>query len=574
MPEVITRKPQAVWAGDNIPPILEKIYTNRGLTSLADLPRSLRELMPWTGLLGIEKAAARLVQAVLQDEEITVVGDFDADGATATVVSMLALRSFGAHRVNYQVPNRFDFGYGLSAELVEHIVQTEKPAVILTVDNGIASHDGVTAANNHGIDVIITDHHLPPPTVPDAWAIVNPNQVGDEFPSKNLAGVGVAFYLMLCVRAQFRALDYFNDKDLAEPNLAELLDLVAIGTIADVVPLDVNNRLLVSQGLQRIVAGWARPGVYALLQVAKRDAKYATAEDISFGLAPLLNAAGRLVDIGIGIDCLDADDLVKALPMAEELRDINQQRRQIESKMLDQAQAALDDLGLRKKLPQGVCLYDPDWHQGVVGIIASRVVDSYQRPALIMTRATAQELKGSARSVAGVHIRDVLVRVDQLEPGIMVKFGGHAMAAGVTILECNFARFAELFNQAVGEVFDCETYKAELLVDGELASDELNLPMADLLQRAGPWGNGFEEPCFYNKFTLLSQRIVGEKHLQLVLGLPNNSKVMLKAIAFNVDLARWPDWQCQQVGLAYRLRTNRFRGQISLQLLVMDLQAL
>jgi len=499
-----------------------------------------------------------------------VVGDFDADGATSTALTVLALRSMGGATVDYLVPNRFEDGYGLSPEVVEQAA-ARGAELIVTVDNGISSHAGVDVAHAKGMQVLVTDHHLPGETLPAAEAIVNPNLRGCAFPSKSLAGVGVAFYLMLALRARLRDSGWFEQRALAMPNLAELLDLVALGTVADVVPLDANNRILVYQGLNRIRAGKCRPGIRALLEVANRDARQLAANDLGFALGPRLNAAGRLDDMSIGVALLLSDDIAQARMLANDLDALNQTRREIEQGMQVEALQLCDQLERTStELPYGLAMYHPEWHQGVVGILASRIKERFHRPVIAFAPAGDGILKGSGRSVPGLHMRDALERLDMLNPGLMMKFGGHAMAAGLSLEEARFDEFRQRFGELVGEWLDPAMLEGVIWSDGELAMQELSLTTAELLREGGPWGQAFPEPTFDGKFRILQQRLVGEKHLKLMVE-PLGGGPLLDGIAFNVDTTLWPDSSVREVELAYKLDVNEFRGNRNVQLLIQHL---
>jgi single-stranded-DNA-specific exonuclease len=554
----------------NLSPLLTRLYAARGVSSLADLDKRLQALLPFTLFKGMPDAVAVLVEALQKQQPILVVGDFDADGATASSVAVLGLRALGAGPVDYLVPNRFEFGYGLTPEIVE-VALTRHPAVLVTVDNGISSIEGVAAAKAAGLKVVVTDHHLPAEQLPAADAIVNPSQPGCEFPSKAIAGVGVIFYVMMALRAALREQGWFN-ATRPEPNLAELLDLVALGTVADVVPLDANNRILVHQGLARIRAGRCRPGIRALLEVAGRPAQRLVSTDLGFIVGPRLNAAGRLDDMSLGIECLLTDNEPLALDIARELDSLNRDRKSIERDMQQQALTTLEAMDLADSdLPFGLCLFDAQWHQGVIGILASRLKDKYHRPVIAFADAGNGDLKGSARSVSGLHIRDALDAVAARQPGLISKFGGHAMAAGLSLPEANFEAFRIAFDNEVRRQLSAEDLTGRLLSDGELTQSEFNLDMASDLREAGPWGQHFPEPGFHGEFTLIQQRLVGERHLKMVLQVPGSSDV-LDAIAFNIDPQIWPNPEVKRVLLAYTLDVNEFRGRQSLQLMVRHLQ--
>ncbi|CAI0704507.1 Single-stranded-DNA-specific exonuclease recJ [Serratia ficaria] len=554
----------------SLPPLLRRLYALRGVQGEQELERSVKGMLPWQQLDGIDDAVGILQQALADRRRIMVVGDFDADGATSTALTVLALRSMGGGDVDYLVPNRFEDGYGLSPEVVEQAA-ARGAQLILTVDNGISSHAGVDVAHAKGMQVLVTDHHLPGDTLPAAEAIVNPNLRGCEFPSKSLAGVGVAFYLMLALRARLRDGGWFEQRALAMPNLAELLDLVALGTVADVVPLDANNRILVYQGLNRIRAGKCRPGIRALLEVANRDARQLAANDLGFALGPRLNAAGRLDDMSVGVALLLSDDIAQARMLANDLDALNQTRREIEQGMQVEALQLCDQLERTStELPYGLAMYHPEWHQGVVGILASRIKERFHRPVIAFAPAGDGILKGSGRSVAGLHMRDALERLDTLNPGLMMKFGGHAMAAGLSLEEAKFDEFRQRFGELVGEWLDPAMLEGVIWSDGELAMQELSLTTAELLREGGPWGQAFPEPTFDGRFRILQQRLVGEKHLKLMVE-PLGGGPLLDGIAFNVDTALWPDSSVREVELAYKLDVNEFRGNRNVQLLIQHL---
>ncbi|CUZ83543.1 single-stranded-DNA-specific exonuclease RecJ [Serratia marcescens] len=554
----------------SLPPLLRRLYALRGVQAEQELERGVKGMLPWQQLDGIDDAVSLLQQALADGRRIMVVGDFDADGATSTALTVLALRSMGGASVDYLVPNRFEDGYGLSPEVVEQAA-ARGAELIVTVDNGISSHAGVDVAHAKGMQVLVTDHHLPGETLPAAEAIVNPNLRGCGFPSKSLAGVGVAFYLMLALRARLRDSGWFEQRALAMPNLAELLDLVALGTVADVVPLDANNRILVYQGLNRIRAGKCRPGIRALLEVANRDARQLAANDLGFALGPRLNAAGRLDDMSIGVALLLSDDIAQARMLANDLDALNQTRREIEQGMQVEALQLCDQLERTStELPYGLAMYHPEWHQGVVGILASRIKERFHRPVIAFAPAGDGILKGSGRSVPGLHMRDALERLDMLNPGLMMKFGGHAMAAGLSLEEARFDEFRQRFGELVGEWLDPAMLEGVIWSDGELAMQELSLTTAELLREGGPWGQAFPEPTFDGKFRILQQRLVGEKHLKLMVE-PLGGGPLLDGIAFNVDTTLWPDSSVREVELAYKLDVNEFRGNRNVQLLIQHL---
>ncbi|MCU1719626.1 single-stranded-DNA-specific exonuclease RecJ [Pseudomonas sp. 5P_3.1_Bac2] len=551
-----------------LPPLLTRLYASRGVQSAAELDKGLARLIPYQQLKGMDAAVQLLVEALQQRQRILIVGDFDADGATASSVGVLGLRMLGVAHVDYLVPNRFEYGYGLTPEIVA-VALERRPDLLLTVDNGISSVDGVAAAKAAGLKVLVTDHHLPGPQLPAADAIVNPNQPDCSFSSKALAGVGVMFYVLLALRARLRELGWFT-LERPEPNLAELLDLVALGSVADVVPLDANNRILVHQGLARIRAGRARPGLRAILQVAGRDHRRITSTDLGFILGPRLNAAGRLDDMALGIECLLCDDESLASDMAVQLDQLNQDRKAIEQGMQREALAQLKDLPV-DDMPFGLCLFEPDWHQGVIGILASRLKERYHRPTIAFADAGDGLLKGSARSVPGLHIRDALDAVAARHPQLISKFGGHAMAAGLSLPQENFPAFAAAFDAEVRRQLEADDLTGRLLSDGSLSIEEFHLPLAKELRNAGPWGQHFPEPLFHGVFQLVQQRIVGERHLKVVVKTECGSR-QLDGIAFGVDRDVWPNASVRWVELAYKLDVNEFRGQESVQLLIAHIE--
>ncbi|HHF3008805.1 single-stranded-DNA-specific exonuclease RecJ [Vibrio diabolicus] len=562
---------------DSIPPILKRIYINRGITDPAQLETSARGLHSYQKLGGIEQAVELLFQAIKEQKRIIVVGDFDADGATSSALSVLALRMLGSHNVDYLVPNRFEDGYGLSPEVVDQALELGAE-MIMTVDNGVSSIEGVRYAKENGITVLVTDHHLPGQVLPDVDAMVNPNLESCHFPSKALAGVGVAFYLMMALCVHMRKHNWFTEQGMQEPKLMELIDLVALGTVADVVPLDENNRILVHQGLQRIRAGKARPGIQALIEVAKRDARRLVASDFGFALGPRINAAGRLDDMSFGVELLMCNNIHAARRMASELDGLNQTRKEIEEGMKQEAMAFCERLqfGEGSELPYGLALFQRDWHQGVIGILASRIKEKFHRPVIAFADGGEGTIKGSCRSIPGLHMRDALDFIDTQNPGLIIKFGGHAMAAGLTIKEQDFERFSRLFDEVVKKELDEAALKGVIMSDGELKPEEFSMHVAEQLRSGGPFGQAFPEPIFDGEFKVLHQKLVGEKHLKLMLeplykGHPTN--VMIDGIAFNVDLRRWPDASVKTVRLAYKLDVNEFRGNQSLQLMIDHIEA-
>ncbi|WP_299180136.1 single-stranded-DNA-specific exonuclease RecJ [uncultured Neptuniibacter sp.] len=567
---VITQRPVAdphlpVFLQTN--PVLARIYASRGIHDLSGLGRNLSELLPDSGMLGIEEAVSRLQRAIEQQQRILIVGDFDCDGATSTAVAVLALRMMGAAAVEYLVPNRFEYGYGLSPEIVVEAVK-RSPDLLITVDNGISSIDGVAAANLAGLDVIVTDHHLAGHSLPDACAIVNPNQPACSFSAKSTCGVGVIFYVMIALRRALQQSGWFQQQGLATPNLGELLDLVALGTVADVVPLEQNNRVLVYQGLQRIKAGRCRPGLTALIELSGRQQYKINSSDLGYALAPRLNAAGRLEDMSIGIECLLTDSESKARELADTLNELNQERKGIEQEMQQQALDLLAGLQLETdQLPFGLSLYEPEWHQGVIGILASRIKERTHRPVIAFAQGDEGELKGSARSIPGFHVRDGLDSIATQYPDLLRKFGGHAMAAGLTIKASDLSVFKQAFDTEVRRQLSEADLQQQVLTDGALNAEEMTLELAEMLRQAGPWGHQFPEPLFEGEFALLQQRVVGQRHLKMVLMEPV-SALAIDAIQFNADMDQWPDESVTTVRAVYRLDINEFRGRKTVQLLV------
>ncbi|WP_111497465.1 MULTISPECIES: single-stranded-DNA-specific exonuclease RecJ [Marinobacter] len=568
-PKKIIRRPvpdaSADW-GLQLPPLLKRLYQARGVRSDAELNYTLKALASPFDLRGIDRAVELIAEAIAGQQRILVLGDFDADGATSTTVAILGLQMMGAQAVDFRVPSRFSDGYGLTPGIIDRLEQEGAlPDLLITVDNGIAAVDGVAAALKKGMRVVVTDHHLPGDELPPADAIVNPNQVGCPFLSKNAAGVGVMFYVLTALRR------YMSEKGMLDgrgPNLGCLLDLVALGTVADVVPLDQNNRIFVEQGLRRIRQGEARPGILALLEVAGREHAQISATDLGFVVGPRLNAAGRLDDMSLGIACLLADSPDEARRLATELDQMNRDRRSIETGMKEQAQELLASLSLDiAGLPWGLALYDPDWHQGVIGILAARIREQTHRPVIAFAPDEGGELlKGSARSIPGLHIRDVLAAVDARNPGLLKKFGGHAMAAGMTIDAAALEAFSAAFDAAVREAITEEALEASITTDGPLAPHELTLDTAYTLKRSGPWGQHFPEPAFDGEFEVINQRIVGERHLKLVLR-PRHGGDVLDGIAFNTG-AEVPDFTRTGARIVYKPDANTFRGRTQLQLLV------
>lgn len=540
-------------AAQGLHPVLARVYAARGIESLQQLEYDLKSLLPFHLLTQAQAMAAQLADAIAAERRLLVIADYDSDGATACAVALRALRAFGA-KVDYLVPNRFEYGYGLTPEIV-HLAAAGKPDILITVDNGIASVAGVAEANRLGMQVLVTDHHLPGDELPDAACIVNPNQPGCGFPSKNLAGVGVIFYVMLALRAELRQRNAFAGKP--EPNLGNLLDLVALGTVADVVRLDDLNRILVSNGLKRIRAGKACAGIQALLKVAGRDARRASTWDLGFAVGPRLNAAGRLEDMALGIECLLCDDPVRALDLANQLDTLNRERRAIEAEMHNQALAALEQITVQDNT--SLSLFDPEWHQGVIGILASRLKEKFHRPVIAFAQGNHGELKGSGRSIPGLHLRDALDLVAKRHPELIRKFGGHAMAAGLTIAEKDFSRFETAFEDACRQLLTPALLTRIVETDGSLEAPDMSLELARLL-RAEVWGQAFPEPAFQGEFQVEQQRVVGEKHLKLRLRQAGNS---FEAMLF-FHAAPLPE----RLHAVYRLDVNEYNGNTTLQLLL------
>ncbi len=555
---------------DSMHPLLRRVYSQRKIKHVEELELGLENLIPPERFKGIDAAIELLIDALRQQQRVLIVADFDADGATSCVVALTALRQFGYQHTDYIVPNRFDYGYGLTPEIVE-LAKTRNPDLIITVDNGISSIEGVAAAKSAGIKTLITDHHLPGADAPNADAIVNPNQNGCNFPSKSIAGVGVIFYVMLALRARLRETNWFEENSIAEPNLADLLDLLALGTVADVVALDRNNRILVSEGLRRIRAGRTRPGIKSLLEIAGRSITRLTASDLGFSVGPRLNAAGRLDDMSTGIECLLTDHEGAAYKLALQLDDMNKDRKQIEGDMREQAFKFLQEFSLEESdLPAALCIYDERWHQGVVGILASRVKEKFNRPVIAFADAndSGVEIKGSARSIKGFHIRDALDAVASRNPGMISKFGGHAMAAGLSLKKDKLQEFTRAFQKQAALLLDEELLQAHIMSDGDITHSEFSMDTAAVLIKGGPWGQEFPEPVFDGKFKVIQQRRVGENHLKLVLAPELAPRQTIDAIAFNIDKQEWPAPEMTDIEIAYKLDINEFRGNQTLQLMV------
>ena len=554
---------------DAIHPVLKRVYAARNIQSSDDFDYSLASLLPYDTLTGINAAVLLLQEAITNKSRILIVADFDADGATSCALAIRGLTLMGAEDIVYVVPNRFEYGYGLTPEIVDVALDYD-PDLLITVDNGISSVEGVKRTRENGVKVLITDHHLPGNELPDADAIVNPQLAGDKFPSKNLAGVGVVFYILLALRATLREQGWFDESNLAIPNLAQLLDIVALGTVADVVPLDKNNRIMVAHGLKLIKQNKSIAGIAAILDLAGRPLPTLSASDLGFSIAPRLNAAGRLTDMSLGIECLLTDDIHAAKEMADQLDKLNKERRLIQAEMQEQATIELDDY-LEKssgEIAQGICLFNPDWHQGVIGILAAKVKETFNRPVIAFAKENEEEggtiIKGSARSINGLHIRDCLEDVTRLNPELILTFGGHAMAAGLTIKESQFELFSECFNEVIKEHISLEDMQDICVTDGELSTEDYSLQLAAEIQSAGPWGQTFPEPVFEGRFKVLDTRIVGGNHLKLKLQTDNK---VLDAIAFNMTDEDWPAGT-KEILSTYRLGINDFRGNRQLQLFI------
>ena len=558
--------PDGINLPDSIHPVLKRIYASRNIKSSEDLDYSLGSLIPYEELGGIDDAVILLQEMITQKKRILIVADFDADGATSCALAIRGLTAMGAEDVIYVVPNRFEHGYGLSPKIVD-VALDHDPDLIVTVDNGISSISGVEHAKKNGIKVLITDHHLPGDKLPSADVIVNPQLKENKFPSKNLAGVGVIFYILLALRAKLKAENWFNEKNIKYPNLANLLDLVALGTISDLVPLDKNNRTMVAHGLKLMRKNKSKAGILAILNQSGRQLSTLTSGDLSFAIAPRLNAAGRLTDMSLGIECLLTDDKENATEMAKKLNQLNIERRQIQDNMEEQALAEFEKYlqDTSKKIPHGICIYNQNWHQGVVGILAAKIKEKFNRPVIVFAQECQGILKGSARSITELHIKDVFDEIARLYPELILTFGGHAMAAGLTIEESQFDRFSDVFNKVVDRYISSDSLEDQCLTDGELSGDDFSLPLALAIQNAGPWGQSFPEPIFVGQFKILDKRVVGESHLKLKLQSRNNNT--LDAIAFNMTDDDWPS-KLEQITSTYRLGINNYRGHSQIQLFI------
>jgi single-stranded-DNA-specific exonuclease len=556
---------------DTVHPLLQRIYSARHVEQAADVELSIKKLLPPGGLSGLQAAVKLLADALTAQQHIMIIGDFDADGATSTALAMRVLRRMGAGRLSFLVPNRFEYGYGLTTGIVREALK-KKPDLIVTVDNGISNIEGVKFARANGVRVLLTDHHLPGKQLPEADAIVNPNQADDPFPSKSLAGVGVIFYVLSALRKQLRESGWFEQKKIIEPNMADYLDIVALGTVADVVPLDRNNRILVNEGIKRIRAGRCVKGITALLEAAQRNPARLVSADLGFAVGPRLNAAGRLDDMSVGIECLLADD-DSAYRLASQLDGLNRERRSIETGMQSEAIRYLEKIVVEDQPVFGLSLYDETWHQGVIGILASRIKEKIHRPVIVFAPGDVGEIKGSGRSISGIHIRDVLEAVSSRHPGMIKKFGGHAMAAGLTIPESAFKAFADAFNRQIEFVSDEEMLEAVVLTDGQLEIDYFDIQTVEVLEQGGPWGQAFPEPLFNGSFRVINQRVLKGRHVKLVLAPEGDSPGdrLLDGIVFNHFDGTETEHEKQlpeTVELVYKLAINDFRGQQSLQLII------
>jgi len=564
--------PDGINLPDSIHPVLKRIYASRNIKSGEDLDYSLGSLISYEELGGIDDAVILLQEMITQKKRILIVADFDADGATSCALVIRGLTAMGAEDVIYVVPNRFEHGYGLSPKIVD-VALDHDPDLIVTVDNGISSISGVEHAKKNGIKVLITDHHLPGDKLPRADVIVNPQLKENKFPSKNLAGVGVIFYILLALRAKLKTENWFDEKNIKYPNLANLLDLVALGTISDLVPLDKNNRTMVAHGLKLMRQNKSKAGILAILNQSGRQLSTLTSGDLSFAIAPRLNAAGRLTDMSLGIECLLTDDKENATEMAKKLNQINIERRQIQDNMEEQAftefEKSFQDTS--KKIPHGICIYNQNWHQGVVGILAAKIKEKFNRPVVVFAQECQGILKGSARSITELHIKDVFDEIARLYPELILTFGGHAMAAGLTIEESQFDRFSDAFNKVVDRYISSDSLEDQCLTDGELSGDDFSLPLALAIQNSGPWGQSFPEPIFVGQFKILDKRVVGKSHLKLKLQSRNNNT--LDAIAFNMTDDDWPA-KLEQITSTYRLGINNYRGHSKIQLFIEHIEPL
>lgn len=559
----------------NVDPVLRSIYLARGVQSEKELDYRFEYLLPFHDLLDVQLAADLLFKALRTQKKILIVGDYDVDGATSTALMVKGLRRLGFQQVDFLIPNRFTYGYGLSPKMIE-LAMLRNPDVLITVDNGIASIEGVEEATKHHIEVIITDHHVPGPVLPKASAIINPKRKDDPFLSKNLSGVGVSFYLLIALRARLRQDRWFEEYGIQEPHLASYLDLIALGTVADVVPLDYNNRMLVHQGLKRIREGKMCAGIKALLKVSEKDFSQVNAETLSYVIAPKLNSAGRLDDMSLGVHCLLAENDHDAERYARQLNRFNQERKLIERSMQREAMGILERLNRERhyqhleEMPFGLCLMDENWHEGVIGIIASRLREAYHRPVIIFAPQEGGMLKGSARSISKVSMYELLAKIADQNPGLIDHFGGHAMAAGLSLSAQNFHHFSKRFDEHIRQALSSKDLEEILMSDGELTDEHIHLDFAKLLRDAGPWGEGFSEPLFEGIFEMVRQEVVGKDHLKMIL--KKNARI-IDAIAFNVDVNQWPNAKCKKIYALYRLAVNAYKGKESVQLMIQYFEA-
>lgn len=550
---------------NDIPLLLQRVYALRGITSMQELDYTTRNLCNYDNLDGTNKAVDILYSAMKNNERIMIVGDFDTDGATSTALTVKALKKMGCQFVDYIIPNRFDDGYGLSINVVKKAI-LQKADLIITVDNGVSAVEAVEFAKQSNLTVIITDHHLCPEKLPPADAIINPNLPNCTFPSKHLAGVGVAFYFMLALRSKLRKENWFTTHNLEEFNIASLLDLVALGTIADVVKLDLNNRILVHQGVSRIRAGYCCEGIKALLNISRRDPLTFTSTDLAYYIAPRLNAAGRMDNMSLSVELLLCEDYDGAVNQAADLDTLNSDRKLIEQTMYQEALSHVEQIH-RPSLPNSIVVHHPEWHQGVIGIVSARLKDKYYRPVICFASTEDGLLKGSGRSIDGIHLQNVLYELNQRYPDILVSFGGHAMAAGLSIQEKDLDKFRDLLETVITEQLDLKVLEQTIETDGEINNEDFNYSIAKLLKDSGPWGEGFIEPTFDGEFIIHQQRIFAEKHLKLVLE-PKNGGPIIEGICFNVNLTKWPDQTIKEAKIVYHLDVNEFRGNQTLKLMI------
>lgn len=559
--------PHDVILSNAIHPLLQRIYKARGITTDTQLDHSTQALLNYKELSDIDKGTQILYQAVAEQKKIFIVGDFDADGATSTALIITALKKFGVHNVDYIIPDRFEDGYGLSISVVKKTI-AKQAELIITVDNGVSAVEAVDYAKQHGIQVIITDHHLSPPILPKADAIINPNLPDCHFGSKNLAGVGVTFYFMLAFRALLREKEWFKINKLPEYNLANLLDLVALGTVADVVELDQNNRILVQQGLLRIRSGRCCEGIKSLIRQTKRNQQQLNTQDLSYYLSPRINAAGRMENMSLGVELLLAENEAKANQLAETLESLNIERKNVEQNMYQEALFFIEDLEKNtQEIPNSFVIHHEEFHQGVIGILSSRIKERFYRPVISFANTDDGYLKGSGRSISEIHLRDILEKIHMRAPNLMTCFGGHAMAAGLTIPEKNLTEFKQYFDDEITQALDNIRLENIIETDGNIDKVFLNYDTANILRNSGPWGTNFPEPVFDGIFLLHQQKLIANKHLKLVLE-PIDGGPLVNAIAFNIDLNHWPDQSIKKVKIAYNLEVDEFRGNTSINLLI------